>query len=358
MNRTIMTDILAVSKSLQQWYAVYKRDLPWRSEVTPYRVWISEVILQQTRVNQGMDYFLRFVERFPDVHSLASADEEEVLKYWQGLGYYTRARNLHKSSRQVVTDFGGVMPATYRDLLKLSGVGPYTAAAIASIAYGLPHAVVDGNVYRVLSRLFGVATPIDTTQGKKEFAELADLLLDRENPSSHNQAVMELGALVCLPRGALCENCPLIEHCLAFEQQRVYDYPVKAKRVKVRNRYLNYFHIVDGEFTYIVRREQDDIWRNLYEFPLIEYDSLVKTERLLQKKKFQQLFSDELVLELKHHSFFRHVLTHQVLHVNFYQVRIGEHLDTSENNWIKIKMESLDEYPFSALIKKYLENIG
>ena len=354
----MMTDLLGISRSLQQWYAVHKREMPWRSEVTPYRVWVSEVILQQTRVNQGMDYFLRFMERFPDVQALADADEEEVLKYWQGLGYYSRARNLHKAARQVVDDFGGVVPDNYRDLLKLSGVGPYTAAAVASIAYGLPHAVVDGNVYRVLSRLFGIATPIDSTAGKKEFAELADLLLDAEHPSDHNQAVMELGALVCLPRGALCEECPLMERCYAYEQQRVYDFPVKEKRVKVRNRYLNYFHIMDGDFTYIVKREQDDIWRNLYEFPLIEYDALVKAERMIEDQRFQELFSCGAFLEMEHVSFVKHVLTHQVLHVNFYRVRLSKSLEPNDPNWVRINVSELDNYPVSALIEKYLENIG
>lgn len=359
-----MSEFIELNRRLHCWYAEHKRDLPWRNNVSPYRVWISEVILQQTRVDQGTDYYHRFVERFPDVVSLAAADEQEVLKYWQGLGYYSRARNLHKAAQQVVEHFDGKLPDNYNDLLKLKGVGPYTAAAIASIAYGLPHAVVDGNVYRVLSRLFGVELPIDTGEGKREFALLADLLLDREHPSAHNQAMMELGALVCLPRRALCDECPLAERCYALQEQRVYDFPFRRKRVKVRARYLSYFHIVDGDYTYLKQRKGRDIWRNLYEFPLLEHADIVGFESVLSAGIPKEVLTGINIeapegVETEHRWRTKHILTHQVLHVNFFRIDLSEGvLEVSNPDVLRVHIDDMDKYPVSALIEKYLRKLS
>lgn len=351
-----MDGFIELSKRLQRWYMEHKRDLPWREEVTPYQVWLSEVILQQTRVDQGIDYYHRFVTHFPDVASLADADEQEVLKFWQGLGYYSRARNLHKAARQIVVDFGGKMPRSYDDLLKLKGVGPYTAAAVASIAYGLPHAVVDGNVYRVLSRLFGIETPIDTTKGRREFAQLADLILDKDHPSEHNQAVMELGALVCLPRRALCDECPLADRCYALKNQRVYDFPLREKRVRIRTRYFSYFHIINGDYTYIRQRQERDIWRNLYEFPLIEHADVAGFEGILPDDALKVIMKDVGFAEMEHRWRTRHVLTHQVLHIDFYLVRLSdENLVMNDTGFLEVKIDDIDKYPVSALMGKYLD---
>ena len=253
-----------ISSLLQYWYAQHKRSLPWRETKAPYVVWISEIILQQTRVNQGNDYFLRFIERFPDIKSLAEASEDDVLKIWQGLGYYSRARNLYTAAKQVMEKFDGVFPSSYSDILSLKGVGEYTAAAVASIVYNLPYPVVDGNVFRVLSRLFTIETPIDSTIGKKYFNEIAQSILDEQHPGDHNQAIMEFGALVCTPKQPKCTECPLQSVCLAFEKKNVLNYPVKKGKTIQKERFFNYFHIEQNGYTYIKKRGDSDVWQNIY----------------------------------------------------------------------------------------------
>ena len=235
---------LETSRLLRDWYRIHKRELPWRESSDPYIIWISEIILQQTRVVQGMDYFLRFTERFPDVASLASAEEDEVLKYWQGLGYYSRARNLHAAAKDIMKRFDGIFPGRYEDVISLKGIGEYTAAAIVSFVWNQPYPVVDGNVFRVLSRLFAVDTPIDTPRGKKAFTELAGLVMDPRYAGQHNQAIMELGALQCVPQNPDCEACPLKERCAAYGTGDVQTYPVKQKKTKTRDRYFHYLYII------------------------------------------------------------------------------------------------------------------
>ena len=259
-----------IQDTLINWFAENRRDLPWRHDPTPYEVWLSEVILQQTRVNQGMDYYLRFIKKWPSVTSLAQATEEEVLKMWQGLGYYSRARNLHHCAQQVMEQHGGQFPADYEQLKKLQGIGEYTAAAIASIAFDLPHAVVDGNVYRVLARLFDIDIPINNKEGQKLFAQLADELLNRKQPGLHNQAMMEFGALQCTPKNPNCLHCPLLAQCLAFAHQTVLQRPVKLQTKKNVTRYFNYLVIRINENIYLHKRSGNDIWKNLYDFPCIE----------------------------------------------------------------------------------------
>ena len=261
-----------IADKLIDWYGVNGRDLPWRRTRDPYRIWLSEVILQQTRIAQGMDYYLRFVARFPDVGALAAADEDEVLKLWQGLGYYSRARNLHAAARQVVERYGGRFPAAYADVRSLKGVGDYTAAAVCSITYDAPCAVVDGNVYRVLSRLFDLDLAIDTAEGRKAFAALADEQLDRRRPARYNQAIMDFGALQCTPANPSCNDCPLRDECLSLAAGTVAERPVKAGRTRIRPRYLNYLHLECGGRIALRRRPEGDIWQGLYDLPAIESD--------------------------------------------------------------------------------------
>lgn len=259
------------SNLLIQWYLQNKRDLPWRNTVNPYHIWLSEIMLQQTRVAQGLPYFLSFTSSFPTVLDLANADEEQVLKLWQGLGYYSRARNLHNTAKLVAFERGGVFPDNYKELLQLKGVGEYTAAAIASFSYNEVVPVVDGNVFRVLSRYFDIETDIASSGAKKEFTELASELIPHDNPALFNQAIMEFGALQCVPKNPDCGTCVLNSGCLALQKNKVNELPVKLKKTKVRNRYFNYLVFSDDNQNHIVRkRTEKGIWHNLYEFPLIE----------------------------------------------------------------------------------------
>ena len=343
------------SKSLVNWYKEHRRDLPWRRSSDPYIIWISEIILQQTRVAQGLDYFNRFVARFPDVRALAVASEDEVLRYWQGLGYYSRARNLLEAARTICRDFDGIFPRTYNEVRSLKGIGDYTAAAIVSFAYDLPYPVLDGNVYRVLARLFALSTPIDSAQGKKEFAELAALLLDKEHPGLHNQAIMELGALQCVPRQPDCSLCPLMDKCMAYAAGEVSAYPVKQQKLKTRPRYFHYLHIVCGNNTYIQRREGKDIWQGLYQLPLIETDTPADFSELQQTDAFRRLLSDcgrmEISVVLRD---IKHVLSHQTLYASFYYIKV-EREGKTLNEYLRIPLSYLENYAFPRLILRYFQ---
>ena len=349
---------LIISKKLQKWYNLNKRDLPWRDTKDPYIIWISEIILQQTRVDQGLSYFNRFVESFPTVVDLADAEEEEVLKIWQGLGYYSRARNLHAAAIYIRDFFNGMFPTNYSDVLSLKGVGEYTAAAITSFAWNMPYAVVDGNVFRVLSRLFAVSDPIDTGKGKKLFTALAQEVMDDVHADIHNQAIMEFGALHCTPKAPSCFDCILQNRCMAFNLQTVSQYPVKQQKIKTQNRYLHYFHVVLSEkYTLLHRRDKDDIWKGLFEFPLIETDSPMDFESLKREDSFIQLFQStnikRISLELNNK---KHVLSHRILYANFYRIEVdllGEALDS----YLKILEEEIDSYAVSRLMHIYLEKL-
>lgn len=345
-----------ISALLIDWYERHRRDLPWRRTRDPYLIWISEVILQQTRVAQGMEYYHRFTQRFPDVASLSGADLDEVLKYWQGLGYYSRARSLHKAARDVMERFGGVFPRSYEDVRSLKGVGDYTAAAICSIAYDEPYGVVDGNVYRVLSRLFDLDTPIDTTRAKKEFAVLADELLDGRRPGLHNQAMMELGALQCVPRNPVCDACPLGSKCLARAQglSRVESLPVKSPKTPVKPRYFNYFRIRCGNKTLLSRREEKDIWQHLYEFPLIETPSAVELPVLREDERYGRLFGGMDVRFAGVTDMPPHVLSHRVIHARFYEVQVSAFSPRMER-YLQVDDQALGEYAVSRLIDSYLQ---
>lgn len=351
------TTIYHISNLLIEWYQQNKRDLPWRGILDPYKIWISEIILQQTRVNQGMSYYLRFIERFPTVDILAEANEDDVLKYWQGLGYYTRARNLHKAAKQIVLDFNGVFPTQHSEVLKLAGIGEYTAAAICSFSYNQLYAVVDGNVFRVLSRLFGIETPIDCSSGKKEFAHLAQSLLSKSAPALHNQAIMEFGALQCVPASPDCNNCPLKNVCQAFEKNLVAQLPVKSQKTKVTNRYFNYLFIEFQGNTFLQKRTNKDVWQNLYEFPLIETDHLLSLSELVGNEKFKSIFeaTEELYI-LKKSNPMKHVLSHRVIFAQFISIKIS---NTSEafSHFNKVSMNNLDRYAVSRLMELFFEEI-
>lgn len=346
---------LEIRQLLNQWYENNKRDLPWRETNDPYKIWISEIILQQTRVVQGLNYYLRFIDRFPTIKSLAESTEEDVLKEWQGLGYYNRARNLHSAAQRVMSDYNGMLPETYKELLSLKGIGEYTGAAILSTAFNKPHAVVDGNVYRVLSRLFAIDTPIDTSFGKKQFAQLAQDLLDEFNPGTHNQALMEFGALNCTPMQPLCDTCPLNHICLAKESNSQHHFPVKQNKQKIRKRYFHYFFVNCFEYTYLNKRQDKDIWKNMYEFPLIETDEETSFSELIVTNSFLALFNHAEATFHVHQKQVKHILTHQHIYANFYEVTANK-LNTSFNrNFLKIKIIDIDMYPISRLIHRYLE---
>lgn len=338
--------------SLYSWYAANRRSLPWRETRNPYFIWISEVILQQTRVNQGMEYYLRFIKRFPNIQSLAEASEQEVLAMWQGLGYYSRARNLHLAAKQLVAMHGGIFPKTYEEIRNLKGIGDYTAAAIASIAYDLPHAVVDGNVYRVLSRLFAVDTPIDSSQGKKEFQQLAQTLLDTSKPGMYNQAIMEFGALACVPVNPDCTNCPLQAQCRAYALEIVTQLPVKSTKTLVKELFYTYLYIHSGNKLLLQPRSSaNNIWKNMYEFPLIEADHLLTAEELLTHKL--SALPGELTLHPTPVDF-THILSHRKIHVRFFQIETNE-LKKTNHESIIVTTEELHHFPLPRVITRYLE---
>ena len=276
---------MTFSARIISWYKQNKRDLPWRGIKAPYKIWLSEIFLQQTRVEQGTPYYLRFIEQFPTIHNLAEAQEEEVLKLWQGLGYYSRARNLHFAAKQVMLDYDGKFPNKYEDILSLKGIGEYTAAAIASFAYGLPHAVIDGNVYRLLARYFGIHITTNSTEGKKIFAALANELLDKQNANDYNQGIMEFGSQQCKPFNPDCNTCPLHESCVAFLEKSVSVLPMKLKKIKQKKLYFDYFFIEYDGYTYVKKRRNKGIWQNLYDFPLIEKEKKSNKKEIISEAK-------------------------------------------------------------------------
>lgn len=339
------------TETLLKWYAENKRELPWRETTDPYLIWISEIILQQTRVAQGYEYFLRFVHRFPDVRALAEASEDEVMKYWQGLGYYSRARNLHAAAESM----NGAFPETYEGVRALKGVGDYTAAAICSFAYNMPYAVVDGNVYRVLSRYFGIDIPVDSTEGKKTFAALAEEMLDKSRPADYNQAIMDFGAIQCTPQAPDCMFCPLSDSCSALSKGTVLQLPVKQHKTKTTNRYFNYIYVRMGVHTFINKRTGNDIWRNLFELPLIETPVAVSEEEFLALPELKALFaSKELPVVRSVCRDVKHVLSHRVIYANFYIVDLPED-SHSFAAYQKIKAEELEQYAVSKLVHAFIE---
>lgn len=329
--------------TLLNWFALHKRDLPWRHTKDPYAIWLSEVILQQTRIQQGMDYWWRFMKRWPKVENLANATEDEVLKEWQGLGYYSRARNLHVAAQQIVER--GKFPDTLEDIKQLKGVGDYTAAAIGSIAFGLPAAVVDGNVYRVLARHYGIDTPINTTMGKHLFTELAQSLLPEDKPAEFNQAMMDFGAIQCTPTSPKCVVCPLQESCEALHMGRIDDLPVKEKKLTIQTRHLTYIYIRCKGKTAIRRRPAGDIWQGLWE-PYLE-------EARGKEPETRGMLERATIIGKN----VKHVLTHRVLMADFYLLET----DTPPvlpDEYIWVEENELGNYAVPRLIEKLLEKLN
>lgn len=339
------------SKTLIKWYLQNKRDLPWRKTANPYPIWLSEIMLQQTRVAQGMPYFFAFTAAFPTIYDLANADEEQVLKLWQGLGYYSRARNLHKTAQIVAHEMNGVFPDNYKDLLQLKGIGDYTAAAIASFSYNECVPVVDGNVFRVLSRYFDLKTDIAQASAKKEFSALAFELMPKDNPALFNQAIMEFGALQCVPKNPNCSICVFNESCVALQKGIVDQLPVKSKKLKVRNRYFNYIIAIDDkENTIIRKRTAKGIWHNLYEFPLIETEKEEDFETIAPQ--IQNCFSgNEVVSVLEYNSeSIIHKLSHQHLHIKFWKAIVKGVISNG------LDLETVKKFPFPIVIHNFIEN--
>jgi A/G-specific adenine glycosylase len=328
-----------------EWYNEHKRTLPWRETSDPYKIWLSEIILQQTRVSQGMPYYNRFVEKYLTVDHLAKAPEQEVLRMWQGLGYYSRARNLHKCAKEVSTKYEGAFPGSFEALKKLPGIGDYTAAAIASISFKEPVAVVDGNVYRVMARIFGIDTPINSSKAKKEFFDLANRLISKQQPDIYNQAVMEFGALHCTPHNPKCDGCPFAVECIANQRGIQKLLPVKDKKIKVRKRYFYYLVVMHGKSLMMKRRDHKDIWQGLYDFELIE--------------KVRPLEEAELAKELEIKNFeitkeYKHVLTHQVIYARF--ILLKKEVKSRRKHFYSLK--KIAKLPKPVLVNKFLEDYG
>lgn len=337
--------------TLKMWYLINKRDLPWRKTKDPYFIWLSEIILQQTRIAQGTSYYEKFADKFEDVFALANSDEKTVLKMWQGLGYYSRARNLHSTAKEIAGSYNGKFPNNYKSLIKLKGIGDYTASAIASMAFDKKHAVVDGNVYRVLSRIFGIDTPINESKGIKEFKKLAEELLNPEDPGTHNQALMEFGAMVCTPKNPQCKNCVFNDTCEALRFKKVALLPVKSKTIKIKKRYFN-FLVFDhkNEKTYIRQRLHKDIWQNLYEFPLLESkEELYDPDEILNFIKNLFYLEGEFHLKKFNENPIIHKLSHQTLHATFWIVN-SECLVENSISW-----EQLNDYALPVLIQNFVD---
>lgn len=342
------------AEKLILWYYENRRDLPWRNTKDPYKIWLSEIILQQTRIEQGLSYYHHFIETYPTVFDLAAASEDQVLKSWQGLGYYSRARNLHAAAKHIVSDLGGQFPATYDGILRLKGVGRYTAAAIASFAYGLAYPVIDGNVYRLVSRVYGIVTPIGTDAAYKEFETLLNKLIDKDRPAEFNQAMMDFGSTYCKPTGCDCENCIFSSECVAFKNGKVDILPVKPDKVKVKTRYFYYLDIMWSEggrdFACIHCREDKDIWKGLYEFPLVESEVPLSAEALHVKiaEKVGGEFDFRVSMSLTHK------LTHRTIEATFVEVKIPHFSAKMEGLETPILRDELKKLPVSRLIDRYL----
>jgi len=342
-----------VSGELINWFVTNGRILPWREEQDPYKIWLSEIILQQTRVNQGTGYYLRFLEKFPNVIQLAEAPVEEVLKLWQGLGYYTRARNLHKAAGIIVREHNGVFPSDFNLVRNLPGIGDYTAAAVTSFAFNLPFPAIDGNVGRVLSRLFGIPLPVNSAGSKKTYLEAAASIMDTKNPGLHNQAIMELGALICTPAAPSCNSCPVSGLCFAFQNKMTSIFPPRAKKLLPVDRYFYYLVITDGSNYFIRQRQTGDIWALLFEFPLIETKKPVSFESLAGHELWRKLItgSDDFVLSFSKE--YRHKLTHQTIHAWFIRIEVKGY--TTDG---LIMVNDINRYPLHRLIVRYLNDYG
>lgn len=344
---------MSFSAKILSWYQEHQRELPWRKTYDPYYIWLSEIILQQTRVIQGLPYYEKFVKAFPTVYHLAEAEEETVLKLWQGLGYYSRARNLHETAKKVVSEYNGSFPTTYKELLKLKGIGDYTASAIVSICYKLPEPVVDGNVYRVLARYYGISLPINSTEGISHFKKVARKVMNEEQIRDYNQGIMEFGAMQCTPKNPNCTACPLSPDCMALKKNRIAELPLKLKKVKIKKRFFNYLVFVNEQRRSLLeQRKGKGIWQNLYQFPLYE------SKEELKKKEIQAWLAAATHLpvatgiELYNTKIIVHKLSHQHLHVKFWILKTENALTEG------IEVENLTKYPVPILVADFIERFN
>ncbi|MBS1932406.1 MAG: A/G-specific adenine glycosylase [Bacteroidetes bacterium] len=344
------------SKKLLQWNSEEnKRSMPWKGEKDPYKIWLSEIILQQTRVEQGWAYYENFIKTFPTVHDLAKAPEKEVFKMWEGLGYYNRCRNLIQTAKKISTEYNGKFPSSYDEIKNLKGIGPYTAAAISSFAFNLPYAVVDGNVERILSRYFGINTPVDTAEGKKKFTTLADSLLDKATPGKYNQAIMDFGAVICKPKNPLCDQCVQSKKCYAFLQHKIEELPVKKKTIAKKIRWLYYFIVEVDDEIYIRKRTEKDIWQNLYEFVLLETQRSITEKEILKSSVAKTFFANEKYA-VKHISpVYKQQLSHQTINGSFIHVRLKKPVKDSGAYFLVNKKE-IKKYAFPKFITHHLKS--
>ena len=324
------------ANTLISWYENHKRDLPWRGETDPYKIWVSEIILQQTRVQQGWDYYFRFIDNFPNVRTLAESDEERVLKVWQGLGYYSRARNMHAAAREIMSEHEGKFPKTYDKILSLKGIGNYTAAAIASIAFQLPYPAVDGNVIRIVSRIFGICEDVTQPTVIKRITKFCETQIDSKQPGVFNQAAMDFGALQCVPRHPRCNECPFLSDCYAYNNNLVDILPAKKKKSELKHRYFHYFIYLFENQTIIEKRTGSDIWKNMYQFPLSETDS--------EKSTGKPVFVT------------RETLSHQVIHAAFYVKNVKKLPKISENQQI-VNFDDIENYPMPKIMTLFLKHV-
>ena len=343
---------MSFCKNLLAWYDVNKRELPWRETKDPYVIWISEIILQQTRVDQGLPYFYKFIDAFPSIVDLANAKNEDVLKVWQGLGYYSRARNLHFTAKHIIEKYNGVFPSTYKEILSLKGVGIYTASAISSFAFNLPFPVVDGNVVRVLSRVFGIEIPFESAAGKKQFYSLANKLIDKRKHSKYNQAIMDFGATCCTPKLPKCDNCPFILRCNAYITNNINNLPAKTKKIKQTTRYLHYF-IINDKDRLVLSKINNGIWNGMYQFPFIELEKKINQSELFETLNWKNFFLGYKYEVLSSSDEYNHKLSHQRINSVFWFVNI----DNFNNNKFKyFSKHEIRKLPIPRLIDKFMND--
>lgn len=328
--------------------------MPWKGEKDPYKIWLSEIILQQTRVEQGLAYYNNFITEFPNIHLLANAKDEKVFKLWEGLGYYTRCRNLLATARLISKNMEGNFPSTYQAIRELKGVGPYTAAAISSFAFNLPHAVVDGNVFRVLARIFGISTPTDSTEGKKIFTYLAEELLDKAEPGQYNQAIMDFGATICKPATPLCTTCVFNKHCFAYLHNKVYELPVKEKKITIKKRWFYYIVLEYKDELTIRQRTAKDIWQQLYEFPLIETSGEETLKSILKSAEKKGFLEKDAYEVTSISTLFKQQLSHQLIAGQFIMVKLKRKPVKCEDN-MQVKKAAITRYAFPQFINQFLQ---
>ena len=348
---------MSITKKLITWYSKNKRDLHWRETTDPFKIWLSEIIMQQTRIEQGTSYYLKFVDEFASVEELAMAPEDKIMRMWQGLGYYSRARNLHAAARKIKNQYEGQFPVSYKELIKLKGVGDYTAAAIASITNNEAVPAVDGNVKRVIARLFDIRDDISTAKTYSTIKNISAQLITKDDPGTFNQALMDFGALLCTPKNPKCTDCPLSEHCLAMQSGMVQELPVKYNRTKKKYRYFNFLvlELKNGkqDFFYILQRTEKDIWNRLFQFPLIESEQLLKENALIKElsKRIPDAEAGELTISRQ----YKHLLSHQIIFAQFIRIRLKNEPQKIPSQWIKIPKHKIVDYGIPRLIDQYLK---